>query len=125
MHSFHRFYQTAARQNLSMYKAKRAILDQRNNLKMFMMHLKLTASRAELADDKAVRNRGRCRGSGPEHPPPRRLGWKVKASGEAGGERGFQKVQWHHGGSGIPQEEGGFHQGEEGARLYMKCPNPS
>ena len=43
MHSFHRFSQTAVRQNLSMYKAKRAILDQRNNVKRFMMHGKLTA----------------------------------------------------------------------------------
>ena len=91
MHRSHRFSQTAARQNLSMYKAKRAILDQSNNLKRFMMHGKLTASRAELADDKAVRNRGRCRGGGPEHPPQE--GWvgKVQASGEAGGERGCQK----------------------------------
>ena len=69
IHSFHIFSQTAVRQNLSMYKAKRAILDQRNNVKRFMVHGKLTASRAELADDKAVRNRGRCRGSGPEPPP--------------------------------------------------------
>ena len=85
MHSFHIFSQTADRKNLSMYKYKRAILDQRNNLKRFMMHGKLTAIRAELADDKAVRNRGGCRGSGPEHPPQE--GWvgKVKASREAGG----------------------------------------
>ena len=74
MHSFHRFSQMAARQNLSMYKANRAILIQRNNLKRFMIHGKLTASRVELADDKAVRNRGRCRGSGPEHPPPKKVG---------------------------------------------------
>ena len=30
-----------------------------------------------LADDKAVRNRGRCRGSGPEHPPQE--GWVGKS----------------------------------------------
>ena len=103
MHSFHIFSQTAARQNLSMYKAKRARWDQSNNVKRFMMHGKLMASRAELADDKEVRNRGGCRGGGPEHPPQE--GWvgKVKASGEAVGDRGCQKGQWNHGGSGIPQ----------------------
>ena len=103
IHSFHIFSQTADRKNLSMYKSKRAILDQRNNLKRFMMHGKLMAIRAELADGKAVRNRGRCRGGGPEHPPQE--GWvgKFKASGEAGGDRGCQKGQWNHEGSGIPQ----------------------
>ena len=34
-----------------------------------MIHRNLTASRAELAADKADRNRGRGRGSGPGHPP--------------------------------------------------------
>ena len=46
-----------------------AIADHRNNLTSFMLHRKLTASGAELADEKAESNRGRGRGSGPGHPP--------------------------------------------------------
>ena len=46
----------------------RAIVNQRNNLARFTMHGKLTASRAELAAEKVVINRGRGRGSGPAIP---------------------------------------------------------
>ena len=54
---------------MSIYEDKRSIADQRNNLKRFMMHGKLTASEAELAADKAASNRGGDRRSGPRHPP--------------------------------------------------------
>ena len=46
----------------------KAIADQRDNMR-FMIHGRLTASRAELAAEKAASNRGRGRGSGPGHPP--------------------------------------------------------
>ena len=60
--------------------SRRSIEDQRNNMTMFMIHGKLTASRAELADEKAASNMGRGRGSGPSH--PLQEGWvgQVEAS---------------------------------------------
>ena len=44
-------------------------MDQRDNLKRFMMHRKLTASGADLAAKKAARNRGRGKGIGPSNLP--------------------------------------------------------
>ena len=47
----------------------RAIVDHRNNLTRFMMHVKVTISGADLAAEKAASNRRRGRGGDPGHPP--------------------------------------------------------
>ena len=49
--------------------SRRAIADQRNHLTMFIMHGNMTASGEELATNMAASNRGRGRGSRPDHPP--------------------------------------------------------
>ena len=54
-------------------------------MKRFMVHGKLTASRAELADDKAVRNRGGAGGAAP-NTPPKKVG--LESQGFWGGWRG-------------------------------------
>ena len=66
---FHSFSQPVARQTLGMHKAERAIADQRNNLTRFIIHGKLTMSRAELGTKDAASNRGRGTGTGPRHAP--------------------------------------------------------
>ena len=103
----------------------RAILYQMNILTRFMMRGKMTTSGSGLSAEKAESNRGRDRESGPGHPPQE--GWvgQVEASREAGKERDGQQGQRHHGGYGIPQEEGGVLQRKEGTRLYIKGPNPN
>ena len=76
-------------------------MDQRNNLERFTIHGKLTASGAELSDEKAVRNMERDRGSRPATPPQE--GWvgQVEAYGEVGMERFVRQGRQHHGGYGI------------------------
>ena len=88
-----------------------------------MVHRKLTASGAEVADEKAASNRGR---GGQPRPSPQE-GWvfQVESYGEAGGERGGQRGLQHNGIYGILREEGGVCQGEEGVHLYIKFPNPN
>ena len=46
----------------------RDIADWRDNLTSYMMHWKLTVSRGELTVNRAARNSGSGRGSGPDHP---------------------------------------------------------
>ena len=48
---------------------------QRNNLTRFVMHGKLTAIRADLAAEKAAKNRGEGEGGAAPAILPRRLGW--------------------------------------------------
>ena len=63
----------------------RAIVDQRNNLTRFILHGKLTASRAELVAEKVASIRGRCRGSDPGHPPKKVRLAKLRLLGSLAG----------------------------------------
>ena len=87
------------------------------------MNGKLTASRAELAAEKAARNRGSCRGSGPDHPPKKFGLARSRLLGRLAGREATSRMKKHHEGSSIPQEEGGVFQGEEVACFYIKVPN--
>ena len=69
LRDFHSISQPSFRQTLRMHEAKRVIVDQRNNLKRFIMHRNLTASGAELDAEKAAGNKGKGRGGGSRHPP--------------------------------------------------------
>ena len=107
MHGFHSFYQTAARQTLSIHEAGRAILDQRENLTRFMIHGKLTVNGAELAAKKAASNKSRGRGCGPGHSPKkvrladlRLLGRLLGREADDEGDENMEGLEYHESGGG-------------------------
>ena len=87
------------------------------------MHRKLMSSRAELAEEKAVTNRVRGRGSGPGHPPKKVGLAKSRIMGRLAGRKAVDEDDDIMGDLAYHERKGGTAKARKGLNFTIRAQN--